>query len=154
MISPIDDKDDIPTMGVAAGIFRGVTRALIDADHGVLPELPLANGRRADLVGIDHVGKITIVEVKSGLPDYRSDHKWQDYLEYCDAFYFAVTNDFPKDVLPEDEGLMIADQFTAEILRPAQYRPLSAARRKAMLVRFARLAAARFQNIIDASMRR
>jgi len=147
----MDDSDSSPPLAIAAGIFRGVTRALIDADHGVLPELPLANGRRADLVGIDHLGQITIVEVKSSLADYRSDHKWQDYLDYCDAFYFAVTNEFPQEVLPQDEGLMIADQFTAEFLRPAQHRPLSAARRKAMLIRFARLASGRFQNLVGVS---
>ena len=151
MSSIIEDNDNAPSPGIAAGIFRGVTRALIDADQGVLPEMPLANGRRADLVGIDHVGQITIVEVKSSLADYRSDHKWRDYLDYCDAFYFAVTGEFPKDVLPEEEGLIIADQFTAEILRPAQHRPLSAARRKAMLIRFARLAAGRFQTFVDGS---
>ncbi len=142
-----EPENPATTPDIAAGIFRGVTRALIDADHGVLPELPLANGRRADLVAIDHLGQITIVEVKSSLADYRSDHKWQDYLDYCDHFYFAVNEDFPKGVLPEDEGLMIADSFAAEILRPAQRRPLSAARRKAMLIRFARLAARRFQSM-------
>lgn len=149
MNSPFGSESHAAPSHVAAGIFRGVTRALIDADHGVLPELPLANGRRADLVAIDHVGQITIVEVKSSLVDYRSDHKWQDYLDYCDVFYFAVTDEFPQNVLPEDEGLIIADQFTAEILRPAQRRPLSAARRKAMLIRFARLAAGRFQNLVE-----
>ncbi len=136
---------------IAAGIFRGVTRALMEADQSVLPELPLANSRRADLVTIDRNGQITIVEVKSCLADYRSDHKWQDYLDYCDHFYFAVSEDFPLDVLPSDEGLMIADSFTAEILRPARHRPLSAARRKAMLIRFARLAAGRFQGMAERS---
>lgn len=149
MTSSLDRQDETAPSGVAAGIFRGVTRALIDADLGVIPELPLANGRRADLVGIDHVGRITIIEVKASLADYRSDHKWRDYLDYCDVFYFAVSDDFPKEVLPDDEGLMIADAFTAEILRPARYRPISAARRKAMLIRFARLAAGRFQNAVE-----
>ncbi len=147
MTSLSDDQDGSAALGITAGIFRGVTRALTEADQGVLPELPLANGRRADLVGIDRHGQITIVEVKSGLADYRSDHKWQDYLAYCDLFYFAVTEDFPIEVLPEDEGLIIADSFEAEILRPAQQRSLRAARRKAMLIRFARLAAGRFQNL-------
>ena len=145
MTTPADDRDVDPPPGIAAGIFRSVTKALMETDQGVLPEVPLANGRRADLVSIDRAGQITIVEVKSCLQDYRSDHKWQDYLDYCDLFYFAVTEDFPIDVLPDDEGLIIADPFMAEFLRPSQKRSLSAARRKAMLIRFARLAAGRFQ---------
>jgi hypothetical protein len=147
MTASFDHPDQPLPSGVAAGSFRGVTRTLIESDQAVLPELPLANGRRADLVAIDHVGKITIIEVKSSLADYRTDRKWRDYLDYCDVFYFAVTDDFPKDVLPKDEGLMIADAFAADILRPGQYRPISAARRKAMLIRFARLAAGRFQTL-------
>lgn len=149
MTSLSDDQDAAALPFVAAEIFSGVTRALIDADHGVLSELPLANGRRADLVGIDKAGQVTIVEVKSSLADYRSDHKWQDYLDYCDLFYFAVSDDFPKGVLPETEGMIIADKFSAEIIRPSQHRPLSAARRKAMLIRFARLAAGRLQHRVD-----
>lgn len=129
--------------GVAAEIRMGVARALIEADQAVLAEMPLANGRRADLAAMDKAGKITIVEVKSSLADYRADHKWRHYLEYCDFFYFAVNVDFPKEVLPDDEGLMIADRYGAEILRPSQHRPMSAARRKAVLIRFGRLAAGR-----------
>lgn len=149
MTSLPDDQEKAALPLVAAEIFNGVTRALIDADHGVLSELPLANGRRADLVGIDKVGQVTIIEVKSSLADYRSDHKWQDYLDYCDLFYFAVSDDFPKEVLPETEGMIIADKYSAEIIRASQHRPLSAARRKAMLIRFARLAAGRLQHRID-----
>ncbi len=147
MILPDNDRNDAGLADVAAGIFRGVTRFLMDADQGVLPELPLANSRRADLVAIDRAGQITIIEVKSGLADYRADHKWQDYLDYCDLFYFAVNQDFPLDVLPETEGLMITDGFETDILRPARHRRLSAARRKAMLIRFARRAAGRYQSI-------
>ena len=144
-----DDQEPTPLSDPAAEIASGVARALLDADHGVLTELPLANSRRADVVAIDKAGKITIVEIKSCLADFRSDHKWHHYLDYGDLFYFAVNDDFPLDVLPEDEGLMIADRYGAEILRPATSRALSAARRKAMLIRFARLAAGRLHNKTD-----
>lgn len=144
-----DDQEPTSLSGPAAEIASGVARSLLNADHSVLTELPLANSRRADIVAIDKAGKITIVEIKSSLADYRSDHKWHHYLDYCDLFYFAVNDDFPRDVLPEEEGLMIADKYSAEILRPATSRALSAARRKAMLIRFARLAAGRLQNKTD-----
>ena len=133
----------------ACDLVRGVGRALIDADHAVLPELPLGNGRRADLAAIDRSGAITVVEVKSCRADFRSDRKWQQYLGYCDRFYFAVGRDFPLDLLPPDEGLILADPFGAEIVREARLRALSAARRKAMLIRFGRAAATRLLTRID-----
>ena len=98
-------------MASAPNIQRGVTRALIDADQAVLSELPLANGRRANLAAVDHAGRITVVEIKSCRPDFMCDRKWQDYLGYCDRFYFAVDSDFPYDLLPADEGLILADRF-------------------------------------------
>ncbi len=137
---------------VTARIRRGVGRALVAADQAILFELPLANGRRADVVALDHRGRFTIVEIKSGLADFQADHKWRDYLDYCDFFTFAVAADFPEGVLPEDEGLMIADGFGAEAIRPPRHDPLSAARRKAMLIRFARAGAGRFQAMLDPSI--
>lgn len=133
----------------AADIQRGVARALIDADHAVLSELPLANGRRADLVAVDHSGRITVVEIKSCRADFICDRKWHDYLGYCDRFYFAVGRDFPYDLLPAGEGLILADRFEGAIVREARLRPLGAARRKAMLVRFGRTSASRLQALTD-----
>ncbi|MEM8952173.1 MAG: MmcB family DNA repair protein, partial [Pseudomonadota bacterium] len=89
---------------------------------------------------------------KSGLADFQADHKWRDYLDYCDFFAFAVSADFPEHVLPADVGLMVADGFDAEIIRPPRHDPLSAARRKAMLIRFGRAGAARLQGLLDPSV--
>lgn len=134
---------------ITASLQRGVGRALVAADQAVLFELPLANGRRADVVALDHQGRFTIIEIKSGIADFQADQKWQAYRDYCDFFAFAVTADFPDGVLPADEGLMIADDFGAEFLRMPQHHPLSAARRKAMLIRFARAGGARLQTLLD-----
>ncbi len=116
----------------------------------MLAELPLGNGRRADLVAIDRAAAITIVEVKSGRADFLADRKWQAYLGFCDRFYFAVDRDFPAALLPAGEGLIVADRFAGEIVREAPLRPLNAARRKAMLLRFARLAATRLHALSTA----
>ena len=78
---------------VAAELQRGVCRALRALGHCVVTELPLANGRRADVVAMSGRSDILIVEVKSCLLDYRTDAKWQDYLEYCDRLYCAVRAD-------------------------------------------------------------
>jgi hypothetical protein len=139
----------MPAMASALDIQRGVARALIDADHAILSELPLANGRRADLAAVDPAGRITMVEIKSCRADFLCDRKWRDYLGYCDRFYFAVDSDFPCDLLPADEGLIVADRFEGAIIREARVRPLGAARRKAMLVRFARASASRLQAVTD-----
>jgi hypothetical protein len=139
-------------MMAACDLLRGVGRALTDADHAVVAELPLGNGRRADMAAIDRTGAITLVEVKSGRADFLSDRKWHEYLAYCDRFYFAVGRDFPPDLLPPEEGLILADRFGAEIVRAARLRALSAARRKAMLIRFGRAAAGRLRALIDPSV--
>ena len=133
----------------AAEIVRGVARALAAADQAVVAEVPLANGRRADLVALDRGGTITLIEVKASRADFVADRKWQDYLDYCDRFYFAVAAGFPLKLLPPDEGLILADRFAGEILRAARIRCLSAPRRKAMLIRIARASAGRLQALLD-----
>jgi hypothetical protein len=128
---------------VTALLARGVSKLLID--HGLAPvlELPLGNGRRADIVGLTPQGELWIVETKSCLADYACDAKWPEYLAYCDRFYFGVTEDFPRDLIPEEAGLIVADGFGGAILRESVVRPLAGARRKAVTLTFARLAALR-----------
>jgi hypothetical protein len=126
-----------------------VVRALIEADQALITELPLGNGRRADLVALDRIGRITLVEIKASRADFLADRKWPEYRAYCDLFYFAVASDFPRGLLPPGEGLILADRFAGEIVRAAPLRPLGATRRKAMLIRFARASAGRLQALLD-----
>lgn len=128
---------------ITAALARGVSRLLWD--HGLAPllEVPLASGRRADLMGLTQSGEIWIVETKSCVEDFAVDQKWPDYRDYCDRFCFAVTEDFPRDLIPEDVGLIVADGFGGAILREAPLRTLAGARRKAVTLLFARLAAQR-----------
>lgn len=106
-------------------------------------ELSLPNGRRADVTGLNEKGEIIMVEVKSCRADFDVDKKWPEYREYCDRFYFGVAEDFPQELLPEDEGLIIADGFGGAVLREAERDPLAGARRKQTLIRIARHAAFR-----------
>lgn len=122
-------------------LTRGVARLFVDMGLSPLTEFRLANGRRADVAAIDRKGRITIAEVKSCRADFESDGKWPEYLEFCDAFYFAVDPVFPQDLLPASEGLIVADAFGALIAREASPRTMAAARRKAVTLRFARQAA-------------
>ncbi|MGB0750209.1 MAG: MmcB family DNA repair protein, partial [Magnetospiraceae bacterium] len=78
-----------------------------------------------------------------------ADHKWPAYTDWCDRFYFCVDPDFPQDLLPADQGLIISDGFDADIIRPAREHPLHASRRKALILRFARKAAQRLHWVED-----
>lgn len=137
------------TAAMTRGITRGVCRHLANTGHAVLTEFKLPNRRRADVVALDPDGRVVLIEVKSALADYRADGKWRDYLPYCDVFAFAVAETFPLDVLPDDCGVMVADPFGAEVVRLMSLEPLHPSRRRALTLRFARLAGERLQRILD-----
>jgi len=140
---------DSDTAAMTRGLTRGVCRHLAETGHAVLTEFKLPNRRRADVVALDADGRVLIVEVKSALADYRADGKWREYLPYCDAFAFAVGESFPRDVLPPDCGLMIADPWGAEVVRLMTLAPLHPARRRGLTLRFARAAGERLQRLVD-----
>jgi hypothetical protein len=106
-----------------------------------IPEFSLANGRRADIIALCPAGRLTIVEIKSSVADFRADKKWPDYRDYCDRFYFAVPDSLPEGLTPDEAGLIIADGYSAAILRDPVDHVLSGARRKAVTLRFAHSAA-------------
>ena len=126
-----------------SAVTRGAARLFLALGYAPLAEVGLPNGRRADLMAIGPRGEIAIAEVKSGLDDYRTDRKWAEYAPYCDAFYFAVDAAFPRHVLSDGPGLIVADAFGGAVIVEAPLVPLAAARRKALTLSFARLAAAR-----------
>jgi len=133
----------------ALAIQRGVGRLFRSHGHAILTELVLATGRRADVIALGPSGEITIVEIKSSIADFRADGKWPDYAPYCDRLYFASHAGVPKEIFPEQAGLILADAYGAEILREAPHAPLVAARRKAMTLRFAQAAAHRLHGLFD-----
>ena len=133
----------------ALDIARGASRYLRSLGCAVVAELPLADGRRADLMALDPRGGIIILEVKSCLNDFRTDQKWQDYRQWCDRFYFAVDVHFPQEHIPEECGLILADRFDAEALREPPEHRLDAARRKTVTLPFARCAAFRLHGLDD-----
>ena len=133
----------------AGGICRGARRLLWTEGQSSLTEFPLPNGRRADILSLCPTGEVTIVEVKSSVVDFRTDCKWPEYRDFCDRFFFAVDDLFPSELIPEGCGLIIADSFGAEIVRPSPVARLAGARRKSLVGAFARLAALRLHRIED-----
>ncbi|WP_163270487.1 MmcB family DNA repair protein [Chelativorans alearense] len=141
----------VPTNPLADGrqseralvIRRGVQRLLTEMGSVVLPELPLATGRRADLVALTARGDIWVIEIKSSIEDFRVDRKWPEYRLHSDRFFFASHPEVPTEIFPEDCGFILSDGYGAEILREAPEHRLAPATRKALMLRFARAGAAR-----------
>jgi hypothetical protein len=136
----------------ALAIARGAGRCLLRHGMARLTEVPLPNGRRADLVGLKDTGEIWIVEVKSSMEDFRADQKWPEYLDYCDRLLFAVAPGFPVEILPDDAGLLIADRYGGELIKGGPEHKLAAARRKVMLTLLARTGALRLHALADPDM--
>lgn len=146
-LPPIVDLRQSPT---ALRVQRGVMRFLREAyDVACFAEVPLANGRRADVLGVGPKGEIWIVEIKSSLIDFQVDAKWPLYKDFCDRFYFAKPPELDPDIFPQSEGLIVADGHDGAILRPAADFPLPGARRKAMMLKLARLGADRIHTLMD-----
>lgn len=145
IISPVPDNPlaDGRQSDRALIIRRGVQRLLTQMGAVVLPELPLATGRRADLVALTARSDVWIIEIKSSVEDFRVDRKWPDYRLHSDRFFFASHPDVPSEIFPEECGFILSDGYGAEILREAPEHRLAAATRKALLLRFARAGAAR-----------
>ncbi|MGO9418397.1 MmcB family DNA repair protein [Roseiarcus sp.] len=130
-------------------IARGVRRLLRAHGFSSLTELPLVDGRRADIVAVNGEGEVLIVEVKSSPADLRADKKWRDYLAACDRLYFAISEATPVGIMPAEAGLIMADPYGAEILREADMRRMASSTRRALLLRFAQTAADRLHRLAD-----
>lgn len=143
-LTPLSD-DIAPGFRLA----RGVSRFLVSCGFSPVTEFSPVRGLRTDVFALGPKGEVWIVECKSSLADYRSDRKWAGYLDWCDAYFFAVPEQFPQEVLPEEEGLIVADEYFADIVRDPLPRKLAGARRKALTLKFARHAALRLHGAID-----
>jgi hypothetical protein len=145
------DEAPAPLEGLpdAALLARGVCRTLAQRGFASLTEFGLANGRRADVIALGRGGEIAIVEIKSSIADFRADRKWPEYRAFCDRLYFAVAASFPRDLIPAECGLVVADPFAASILREPVPHPLNAARRRALTLRFALAGAQRLRRLTD-----
>ncbi|HWD28658.1 MAG TPA: MmcB family DNA repair protein [Rhizomicrobium sp.] len=132
----------------AADVARGVSRLLLQQGYSPILEFTLANGRRLDVAALGADGTLLGVEIKVALADLRGDIKWPEYLEFCEHFYFAIPPDFPDEHVPPGTGLIVADRYGGAIVRPAAAAPVHASRRKAVTLRFAKVAADRLAALL------
>src|SRR5215207_6039355 len=153
MSLPLGQLTELPVDGrqsqTALKVARGTARLLHAHGYCVVSELPLASGRRADLVALGRDGEIWIVEIKSSVADFRADQKWMDYRMHCDRLFFATSVEVPCEIFPKDAGLIVADAFGASIVCAAPEHRMPAPTRKAMTLRIAQCAALRLQSLID-----
>ncbi len=124
-----------------SAITNGALRLCLEIGFAPVLEFSLKIGRRADICAINEKGELLIIEVKSGLEDFKADNKWHEYIEYCDHFYFAIDNEFPKEILPNDTGIIVADSFGGAIIRRPKSNSISAQRRKSIYISLGRTAA-------------
>ena len=143
---PIDGRQSERALAIA----RGTLRLLASHDFAGITEFTLAHGRRADILALGPKGEIWLIEIKSSVQDFRTDGKWEEYLPFCDRFSFAVGPDFPRELIPPEVGLIVADKYGAEIIRDGEAATLAGARRKAITTEFARVAARRLHALFDA----
>jgi hypothetical protein len=144
-VLPVDRRQSSAALAIA----RGATRLLHSLAFAVVAELPLASGRRADLVALGSDGEVWIVEIKSSVADLRADQKWFDYRLHCDRLFFATAPDVPVEIFPPETGLIVADAFGGAIMSEAQEHRLPAATRKRVMLSFARAAALRLAALAD-----
>ena len=129
----------------AKGLVLGVQALFYDLGYCSITEMRLSSGRRVDVIGLDRRGRFAVAEIKTNLADLRSDQKWPEYLAFCDVFYFAVPVNFPIEIVPTETGLIVADQFGGEILRPSQHHIMTMGRRNRQIMQFARTAGMRLR---------
>jgi hypothetical protein len=141
------DEFGFPERSLA--VRRAAARLCLRLSWAPLHEVPLPNGRRADILALREDGGFVCIEVKSGLRDFQTDQKWWEYREFSDQLYFAVDTDFPLGVLPAETGLIVAADQTADLIREAPEHKLSAPRRTALLRRWALLAGSRLAILED-----
>src|ERR1700676_3604451 len=147
--SPADHGISATQRAAAAVLASDICRALEQLGYERLLEFPVGNRRRTDILALGKTGDLMIIEIKSSVADFRADRKWAFYREFADRLYFAVPNEFPAFLIPEECGLIVADPFGAAVLRHGALTPLAPARRRTLTLRFALAAAGRLRRQLD-----
>lgn len=153
-VETISAQAEAPILTPGQRLARGVCRHLLSHDFVTVEEMVPTPGFRVDVMALGPRGEVWVVECKSSRTDFVSDRKWQNYLDWCDRFFWAVDEAFPTELLPDGTGLIVADGFDAEVLRMGPEIRLAPARRKVVVQKFARHAALRWQAARDPGVTR
>ncbi|MGV6846941.1 MAG: MmcB family DNA repair protein [Marinibacterium sp.] len=143
------EADLLTTLLPGQLLARGVSRHMAALGFVTVEEFVPTRGLRVDVMALGPRGELWVIECKSSRADYMADSKWQGYVDWCDRFFWAVDQDFPVDLLPDDTGLILADAYDGEVVRMAPEVKVAGARRKALIQKFATHAARRLQAYRD-----
>ena len=92
----------------------------------------------------------TILAQQEPFPALVMDRSWDiRHTNTAARRFFAFLQDLPREIFPEETGLIIADAYDAHLARPAPEHRLPAPTRKSMMVRFAMAAAQRINRLVD-----
>ena len=101
---------------------------------------------RADMLGLNMKADLVMCEVKSSVSDYRTDKKWEKYLEYTDRLFFVFTQDVYLKLHEEHAefkrlgvGVLVLSATSGylECKIPAKRRKIQGIIRKNIIVRMA-----------------
>jgi hypothetical protein len=95
---------------------------------------------RADLFCLSFKKKSAIVEVKSCWADFKSDTKWQGYLEYANQFFFLATKSVAekiKNQVPSGVGVLYLCPTSGHVksMSPAKNREICPKLLDSLLIR-------------------
>ncbi len=137
----------------ALKIQRGVQRYLRVLGLTSLPEVTLASGRRLIWSLLARNQRSGSSRSNHPLKTSRQTTSGMNTVIIATVCFFATSADVPQDIFPEETGFILADDYMAEIIREAPEHKLSAATRKAVILRFAQAAANRLHDLTDPNQR-
>lgn len=96
----------------AVELKTAVTQYLTKKRYAVVYEAGVVRRgrRRVDVLAINMRGHVIVVETKSCRQDFVRDTKWQEYLDHCHKFYFAMdegTYDAVQHLIPKGVGVFV-----------------------------------------------
>lgn len=106
-----EESRPIVTRGLIAAAFKFLRKKYYHKTVALFKEVALSEQFRADILCLSYDDEVVIFEVKSCRADFMTDHKWKNYLDYCNYFYFVTVPDaiLPSDI-PENIGLIYFDE--------------------------------------------
>ena len=126
-------------------VTDAIARSCFEQGDELLREFELSVKRRVDLVTISDKGWITIIEIKLSVAVFRSDKKWNKYIEWADQFYFGVAHNFPIEILTKEHSIITTDGFDIYKAQPSPVQKLNGSRRNTPVRKLAKASIRRIE---------
>ena len=130
-------------------ILRNTMRFLSNKGYKMITEFALPNKKRVDLIGINREKKVIIIEVKSNFMSIKKDKKWENYLNYCNLFYFALSEVPEKFKFKKKIGFIKSTRLETKIVKDCEYIKMKKLKKNKIIFNFAASAAYKFHRLVD-----